>query len=882
MSMNDYFASIPHGPQDPPLLISTSGFGPIVYDPHDVDGGMYMLDRDFGGCAVLTFTKGMDPSVPGVITLDGQPLEGWILKTSSMVPGAWFLAVPLRGAVREAGKDYTLHIEGFTDVDGNAMAPTDLTVTCPVQPQPDPAYAQHEQVALDAAREGIVLLKNEKNALPLQPGALNLFGRAVHQFRNGAVGAGKINPRYSVNFLDAVGASPAFSVNEELLTLYAAGRDVLPSAETLARAKEASDTALFFLSRASGENNDNTSAKGDFDLTDDERALLACLRDRFAKVVVILNVGYPITLDWTDLADAIVYNGFGGMLGGQALLEVLSGAVNPSGKLPDTWAVRYEDIPAAKNFYDANGKPALEGNAEVLIDTVYEEDIYVGYRYFDTFGKKPAYPFGFGLSYTDFLLEPENIAFDGEALTLHLFVKNMGKVPGKEVPQVYVGKPDTDLEKPKKELAWFEKTPELAPGELAEFSVSVPKSHLTAYSEKDAAYLLEAGEYTVYVGNSSEARPCSSFTVGETEVVKQVVNRMQPDRDFIRLSKRDPQGTFPKGADSGVKDEHFVRWPMPYAKRGDYEAVFTGKPPAEKLSFAAVKGNPDLAADFVAQLSVEELARMNVCNSSGWGMEGTGEAGFVSQLDGSYDLPRFPVSDGNSGVNLTIKNIGMPSGATLCASWNKLLCEAVGRVIGEEAKTLHIPMILAPALNIHRNPLNGRQPEYFSEDPYLAGIMAGVYTRGLEGAGVAGSIKHMIMNNCESARKRNRSVCSERAIREIYFKAFEYLMEVHMPASVMTSYNAVNGSPTAADADLILGLLREENGFDGYVMTDWTTYDSTDVAAMVQAGNCWITPGSTDEEFTAPIVEGVRNGAIDLARLQDNVTRLVRVLARFA
>ena len=247
-----------------------------------------------------------------------------------------------------------------------------------------------------------------------------------------------------------------------------------------------------------------------------------------------------------------------------------------------------------------------------------------------------------------------------------------------------------------------------------------------------------------------------------------------------------------------------------------------------------------------------------------------------------FDIPRFPVSDGNSGVNLKIANIGMPSSATISASFNTKLAEEVGRAIGEEAKELGIPLILAPAMNIHRNPLNGRQPEYFSEDPYEAGMMAGAFAKGLENAGVASCFKHLIGNNCETSRKRNQSIISERAIREIYFKVFEYAMEVQMPASVMTAYNAVNGVPTAADTELLLGMVREECGFDGFIMTDWTTYDTVDVAAMVEAGNCWITPGSLDETFTSQITEGVKNGKIHKGRLQANVTSMIKTMVRFS
>ena len=245
-------------------------------------------------------------------------------------------------------------------------------------------------------------------------------------------------------------------------------------------------------------------------------------------------------------------------------------------------------------------------------------------------------------------------------------------------------------------------------------------------------------------------------------------------------------------------------------------------------------------------------------------------------------MPDFPVSDGNSGVNLRVPNIGMPSGVTLCATFNKELMEQVGRVIGEEAKALGMPLILAPGMNLHRNPLNGRQPEYFSEDPYLAGMMGGHYCKGMESAGVGSCIKHLIGNNCESTRKRNQSIIGERALRELYLKPFEIAMGEHMPASVMTAYNAVNGCPTAADEELIQGFLREENGFDGFVMTDWGTYDTAGVAEMVQAGNCWITPGSLDDTYTGQIVEGVKEGRITLERLEENAAWIIRTMIRFA
>lgn len=873
----EFIASLKTGKEDKPVLLPT---GAPVYDFHDIDGLYYMLDQKLSSCMVFLWSKPMDSSVMGKVTVDGKEMRGCVLQYMPIMH-FWILGIPLRGAVTEYEKPYALHVEGFTDADGNMMEPADMAVTGPEKVAPDPKYAEHEQVALQAAREGIVLLRNERNALPLKPGTLNLFGQAVHQFRITAVGAGKINPRYSVNFLEAVRSSQDFSLNEELVEFYGSGTNELPGLEALKRAVELSDTAIFFISRASGENQDQSSAKGDFYLTDEEDALVKALTERFPHVVAVLNVGYPIDVTWAERygVDGLVHNGFGGMLAGPALLDILSGAETPSGKLPDTWARDYFDIPAAQNFYDHKNGKILGSDSSEFVDTVYEEDIYVGYRYFDTFRKKPAYPFGYGLSYTKFMIEAEKPFWDGGSMTQKIIVKNMGSRPGKEVVQVYIGKPESKIEKPRKELVFFAKTSLLAPGAVEEISVSIPKRCLTVYSEDMAAYLLEAGEYKVYVGNSGEADFCGRFTVEQGEIVKQVKNRMRPIRNFTRLSQKDETGTYPQGKGSGIVPgkETF----LPYVQREQFPTEFTGRPPAEKLTFDAVRRDLEKASDYVAQMSVEELARVSVCANSGWGMEGVGEAGSVYSPE-NFPMPRFPVADGNSGVNLTVKNIGMPAGATLCASFNRELSEKVGRVIGEEAKELGIPLILAPALNIHRDPLNGRQPEYFSEDPYLAGSMAGQYAKGMESAGTASCIKHMICNNAESTRKRNQSIVSERAIREIYFRAFEYAMEVHMPASVMTAYNAVNGCPTAADSELILGLLREECGFDGFVMTDWGTYDTVDTAAMVQAGNCWITPGSMDDAFTKPIIDGVKNGTIDLARLQSNVASLVRVMARFS
>lgn len=854
---------------------------PLEFNYQEVDGMFYMLDRDISGCLTLFCMRPMNDAVTGTVTLDGVPINGCMIKSLAVMQGVYMFCIPLLGRVTEHGRDYKLHIEGLQDIEGNILPEQDYTIRGKSKIMPLPENAAREAVALQAAQEGIVLLKNDNDTLPLPMNAtLNLFGKDIYRFRTGAVGAGKINPRYTVDFLEAVQNDDTVSLNRELVEFYGNCNDNrIPDEKILNRAKGSSDTAIVFISRAAGENFDSAPLPGEYYLTEEEETLLGGLREHFGRLIVLLNTGYPIDTAFVQRyqVDAVVYFGFGGMLAGQALLNVLTGKVSPSGKLPDTWAASYEDIPASANFYDSVNKPRMDADSGVYVDTVYEEDIYVGYRYFTTFGKEPAFPFGFGLSYTTFTVLLGKVEYDGTNLELDVMVCNTGKRSGAEVVQVYVGQPDGTIEKPDRILVDFEKTKELAPGETQKLHFTVTNDRLSSYFEAEAAYKLESGIYRVFVGTDVNAPETGSFAVDHTQIVKQVKNRMTPVKSFNRLSKLDPIGTWPKGLDSGAKAD--VSSFLPEGRRERIQPQFAGTAPTDKIIFSQVCNNPDLAADFVAQLSIEEIARLSVCASAGWGMEGTGEAGRIFKIEG-YDLPDFPVSDGNSGINLNESNIGMPSGATLCASFNKELMEQVGEVIGLEAKSLGMSMILAPALNLHRHPLNGRQPEYFSEDPLLAGLMAGHYAKGLESTGVGSCMKHLIANNCETSRKRNQSIISERAIRELYFRAFEIAMQVHMPASVMTAYNAVNGVPTAADEDLIQGLLREENGFDGFVMTDWNSYDTADPAMAVAAGNSWLTPGSTDNKYTDPIVEGINNGTIPVARLQENVFWMIRSLAR--
>ena len=876
MNMQEYYEKIPRGKQDKPMLLSDPS-QPILVDINDIDGPFAMLKKQLVGCnVVLPFSKPMS-DVQGTVLLDGRPVGSVVCKFPIAGMSVWCLGVKTASRLDVYGQRSVMTVSGFVDADGNEMLPATFTLEAAEKVLPCPEDAAHEAIALQVAQDGIVLLKND-GVLPVgKKSLLNVFGKGMYEFRTSAMGAGKICPRYTVGFLQAVRESD-LRLNERLAEYYACGEDILPTQELTEDARSRSDTAFMLISRSMGENIDASSRKGDYNPTDEEKALLKDLRSNFAHVVVILNTGYPIATDWLEEAgaDAILYTGFGGMLGGQAIVDVLTGKVNPSGKLPDTWARRYEDIPSSKNMYDAvDGKDYIATDeGDHWLDTVYEEGIYVGYRYFSTFGKRVGFPFGWGLSYTDFSVEGGNVRYDGTRLLLKAEVINMGSRAGRETVQVYLKKPDGVLEKPALELVEFEKTRLLQSQEMQSFSFCVPEMAMTSFSEEESAYLMEAGEYQVYVGNSSATcKKAGSFTLTQKKIVRRVEHLMAPIVPIRTLSQRD-EDSYPEGKGTYIKNIHHLE---PVRTPKAYPVTFRRKSDAERIPFAEVQRDPARLYEFVSALTVKELARISVCADSGWSVEGTGEAGRIAHPDG-LGLPTFVVADGNSGVNLKKRNIGMPSGATMCATFDKTLMEEVGRVIGKEAKSLGVGLILGPGFNIHRSPICGRQPEYFSEDPFLAGKMAAAYARGMESAGVGACYKHFLCNNAETSRKRNQSVVPERALREIYMAAFRYAMEEYMPASVMTAYNAVNGTFTSEDPELIQGFLRNELAFRGFVMTDWNSYDTASVPKMAAAGNCWITPGSKDDTYPAMLEKAVADGTLSVARLRENVYYLLSAI----
>ena len=813
----------------------------------------------------------------GVITVDGVEIPKGTQFLMDVVVKMNCLMVPVGSVAREYGKEYTMKLTGFKGKDGKSFPDTTLKFKTMERPQRDHKYDAHDEVAIQAAREGMVLLRNESNVLPLQENTiLNCFGAAQYMFRNTATGAGLINPRWQANFHQSIEEHSSFKVNREVSDLYVGLQDVVPTEAVLNRAKEQSDTAIILVSRHSGEFSDNRAVKGGYYLSDDERAMIATVSKAFPKTVAIINTGYPIEMGWVKEygIDAVIYTGFAGMGAGYALMEILDGRTNPSGKLPDTWSYDYYDNPAAHNFINLPAEHKQVAEKDFGVHLYYGEDIYVGYRYFDTFQREVAYSFGHGRSYTDFVCDFDVPGYENGNVTVDVTVCNTGKRPGKEVVQLYIQAPDGTIEKPKRVLAAFEKTVLLKPGESQKLTLIAPEKAFASFCEDTGAFLLEAGEYHVWAGNSlADSQQIGSFSLEEAKVLAKTNRINLPVESFKRITKADPT----------VEETSKI---VPLEERtgkGAPRPVYDPKPldayKGKKITFEQLKANSALLDQFVAQMSNDELCKMNVCGGADWYMPWQSGAAGKTAVIRKYKMPKVMVSDGNTGLNLKKRNIGFPSSCTVAASFNKELAYTIGKVIAEESLEHKIGMNLGPAMNIHRNILNGRHPEYFSEDPYLGGIMAGYHGKGLEENGCGCTYKHLFCNGSDTSRKASQSIVSERALREIYYKVFEFAVDVHKPSAIMTSYNAVNGIYPAENAEILQTLLREEWGLDSMIMTDWGTYDTVDPVEMVKAGNCWLTDGGS--KYVRILQKAVKEGKLSRAVLEHNVRYVVKTILRW-
>ncbi|MEE1280160.1 MAG: glycoside hydrolase family 3 C-terminal domain-containing protein [Oscillospiraceae bacterium] len=681
---------------------------------------------------------------------------------------------------------------------------------------------EHIALTRKIAGEGMVLLENN-GLLPLKPGIrVALFGIGTLDYIQGGGGSGSIYPAYVRNLYEGfVEKAPKISIYEPLSQFYfdyasshmeevgAKGLISEPAVpeKLLSDAVRNADVAILVIHRYSGEGWDRSAEKGDFYLTDMEEKLVQDVTGAFAHTVVVLNVGGMVDTSWirsNPKIDGALLAWQAGMEGGLAIADILCGDVNPSGKLADTFAKEFSDYPSADTFNESD-------------DYVeYFEDIYVGYRYFETLPgakEKVVYPFGYGLSYTTFALTKPVASQVENCIQVQLTVTNTGACSGKEVVQVYFSAPQGVLGKSRISLAGFQKTALLAPGEKQEITITFPIADMASYDDTGklciSAYVLEQGDYTFYAGTNCRDLQAADYRYSVSEpyiVTEQLTQKCASNL----LSKRmladgsfEPLPAFPL--------IHYPAQELPNAVQSH---------PDKTLPLSAVADGLISLDDFVAQMTEEELVNI-VCGIPSRGVANTKGWGGIDRLG----IPAVMTVDGPAGVRLK-PAVGIPTTAWPCATllactWNTDLAYAMGVAGGMECKENGLATWLTPALNIHRNPLCGRNFEYFSEDPLVSGKFAAAQVRGIQSTHTAASAKHFAANNKETNRYYSDSRVSERALREIYLRGFEICVKEAQPWTVMTSYNIINGRRACECFELIEGILRQEWGFDGMVITDW-------------------------------------------------------------
>lgn len=853
-----------------------------------------------------------------------------------------------------------------------------LTGTASKEPQ---SYElAHREVARRAAESGMVLLKNDREVLPISTGTpVALYGAGAVFTIKGGTGSGDVNSRETVSIWRGL-KNAGFKVTTEawlrayereylaardawkeeiwsrtrayedelgnlgtnFFDVYASNPFAIPCGEIPQAKLEGDDakTAVFVVSRTAGEGSDRQNREGDYKLTKGETEFLYQVDALYENVVLVLNTGGLVELDFLDSeragnVAAILYIHQPGMEAGNALANVLSGAVNPSAKLTDTWALHYGDYPNAKTFSHMNGNVLREE---------YAEGIFVGYRYFDTFMKRTRYGFGFGLSYTKFELAPKGIFACGlgterAGLCVKVAVKNVGNFAGREVVQVYASCPQTELKKEFRRLVGFAKTRLLAPNETEELAVNFPLYALASFNESSATWLLEQGKCILMVGNSLEnSEACGTLTAKEDLRFAKLENACAPKGDLAELEPGEETLEKIRARRQSLLDL-CERKGMPDV------ALCAGDVVCEVPKYGDDESDiPQEVKEFVDALSVEQLIKLTtgdtkkgqgaldeamVAGNSKEGESQIGSAGVAvpgsaaetSDCAAPQGLPSIVLADGPAGLRLnqTYRVLegkplpvpfiaaleggflaegklaaetrgevryqfctAFPVGTALAQNFDAELLEEVGRAVAEELVEFGVTLWLAPGMNIHRNPLCGRNFEYYSEDPLVSGLCAAAITKGVQSvAGVGTTVKHFACNNQEDNRMHSDSVVSERALREVYLKGFELVVKLAQPLALMTSYNLVNGTHAANSYDLCTKLARREWHFGGVIMTDWTTtMQGSDCTASgcMRAGNDLVMPGakSDHENLQAELAAGT----LKIEDLKRSVARLVKVAWR--
>ena len=727
------------------------------------------------------------------------------------------------------------------------------------------ASKEHIQLSKEAAKEGMVLLKNENGRLPLAAGSkIALFGKGSFDYVKGGGGSGDVYTAYVRNLYEGLKAQEtAVQIYEPLSAFYrtdirhqyeagaAPGMTVEPElpAELADGAKAYADIAVVVISRFSGEGWDRSSIEcnnefnpwdnetsmpkiskevfpdGDFYLTSREKAMLSMVKERFDNIFVVLNIGGIIDLSWVtddDQISSALLAWQGGMEGGLAMAEILTGKGNPSCKLVDTFAAKTEDYPSTANFHES-------------FDYVnYTEDIYVGYRYFETIPgakEKVVYPFGYGLSYTTFYLDIPVVEQTEDEICTTVQVTNTGDTAGKEVVQLYFEAPQGILKKPARQLAAFAKTRLLLPGETQLVRLSFKKEDMASYDDlgkiAKSAYVLEKGIYKIYAGTSvRDIEEIDQMELSENVITRQLSAHLVPNSLKERMLSDGSFEALPQSECPDINECVFEKM-KPGTEEGLTPAVRSCSRGAlfdtyGKKQFIDVAQGKLSLDEFMAQLSDDDLLHLL------GGQPNTGVAntfGFGNLPD--YGVPSIMTADGPAGLRIGsecgVCTTAWPCATLLACTWNPALIQQIGQAGAEEVKENNLAVWLTPAVNIHRNPLCGRNFEYYSEDPLIAGKMGAAMVKGIQSQHIAASVKHFAANNKETNRKHSDSRVSERALREIYLRVFEIIVKEAQPWTIMSSYNAINGHRASENHELLEDILRGEWGFKGMVTTDWWT-----------------------------------------------------------
>lgn len=812
----------------------------------------------------------------------------------------------------------------------------------------------HRKLAREAAAEGFVLLENKDHFLPLAKGSkVGLYGAGAIRTIKGGTGSGDVNERDSVNIFqgmknagydvtssewledyDKLYVQARLDWKNEIFTklngddtkffdAYSATPFFMPSGNPIDEEKAAADgadTAFFVLARIAGENKDRFDTEGDYFISKEEKAILAQVSRCYKNVVLVINTGGLMDLAFVEEFDnirSILQYVQAGQEGGNAFADVVSGDVTPSGKMTDTWAKDYYDYPGAEVYSYKSGD---------LMKEKYEEGIFVGYRYFDTFEVPVRYSFGYGMSYTDFEIRTDDIKVSGRGMmnpkvSVTVTVTNTGDTyAGKEVVQIYASCPQGKLVKEFRRLAGFGKTKLLAPKESQTMTITFPLYQLTSYEEESASWILEPGMYGIWVGNDLNTSVLSgALELDEKAVMtacenicplKEELNEIVPDAEKVQTRE--------------------VAWQKEVKeKRMSVIELKAAEIPTEKVDYQPVPEElPGKAGKIVESLSVDQLALLatgdpgraqgNALGSAGISVPGAAAETSPCASEEPWNVTTIALVDGPAGLRLKreyqVDNgeivasdflaaleggffskpqekrgttyyqfcTAIPVGTLLAQSWDVELIKRVGEMIGHEMELFNVTLWLAPGMNIHRNPLCGRNFEYYSEDPLIAGTMAAAMTLGVQKVpGCGTTIKHFACNNQEDNRMGSDSILSERALREIYLKGFEIAVKDAQPMSIMTSYNLINGVHAANCYDTCTKAARDEWGFAGAIMTDWTTTNvqiqgECTAAGCMRAGNDMVMPGLPEDHEN--IKKELADGTLTMAELKRCIYNTVNIV----